>query len=136
MGTPSSSSTVSVQSKGLSGVDRRILGMSALLSPVYVAFIVFLTNGGWRSDTPLKIATAVFALIFTCLLFLEVVSHPRRVDISEWGVSFRYRLHRERARWEDIDPLVRPAWECTPAVGSLQNSPLLRAEEFGKGPTG
>lgn len=100
---------VTVRARGLSRVDLRLLGLVALLSPIDVALIVFLTIGGWRSDTPIKAVLAVSAIAFIGLMFLEISSYPRKVDISSKGLQFRYRLHRERVEWADIEPLVRPA---------------------------
>lgn len=93
----------------LTRIDRQILSVVLLLSPVDVILIVFLTNGGWQSDTSLKLGFAIATVVLTALLLTEVVSNPRRVYLSSRGLTIRYRLHSERADWGDMRPSVAPA---------------------------
>lgn len=107
---PDEAGTVSVRARGLSRPDRKVLGFLALMYPLYILGALFLTVGGWRDDTWVKVAVGSGALVVMALLFLEITSQPRAVVISARGVVFRYRLHSERRDWASFDPLVKPAW--------------------------
>ncbi len=129
---PDAVGTVYVRARGLTRPDWKVLGLFALMSPLYILGALFLTIGGWRDDTWLKVAVGSGALIVMALLFLEITSHPRAAVISARGVVFRYRLHSERREWASFDPLVKPAWGPWADGGWWISYPLGRGKDSTK----
>jgi hypothetical protein len=86
-----------------------LLHATALLAfPVFLVFTVYLTIGGPSSNLGVKLLVAVLLFAIFDLLLLETFSPPRRVDLDDQGVTFRFRLHRERRSWDELAPTIKP----------------------------
>jgi hypothetical protein len=93
--------------RGLSKPEWQLQATILAISPVAFLMIVFLTLGGWQTDTALKISLASTTMLFTDLLLLELIAHPRRLILDSQGVTFRYRLHSERRSWSSLEPVLK-----------------------------
>lgn len=71
--------------------------------PVAVLFVIYLSGPRPPNDV-LPRLVGIIAFLAVVDLFVTEVGSPRVVRIDPDGVTFRFLLHSERRRWQDLEP--------------------------------
>jgi hypothetical protein len=97
----SPSSVVVIRSQGVTRVEWKL----QIFAVVYFGFMYLLlyfgtVGGPSHGFVPPLVGAAAASILLDCI-FLEIVSHPRELELSPEGIKFRYRLHSEHCSWKD-----------------------------------
>ncbi len=110
-----------VRAEGLTSNDLRMQLVVAVMTPVALTAIVFLTIGGPSTNTSVKVGIAVTVLA-ACELLLEGGTSVRGVTVSSSGVSFKFPFHTDRLAWSEVAPsgvpVHREMWQVMRTASS------------------
>ena len=98
---------LTVETRGLSWLDISFQILIVCAFPVAVLFVIYLSGPRPPANVlPELVEIVVFLIILD--FALEEMSSVRRITLDAQGVQFRFIIHTEVRKWEDLEPGKSP----------------------------